>query len=119
MEAQLTQGQEYIQRGLFFKADSAGCLQNDLFSASLSKLKIVCYIAISPVATGLHFLPTGAFGHDWCLKCKQTYKRDFLEDRFQGADLAERCDSHLPYFLPNCCLDFSCDGWNSCSCIGQ
>ena len=68
----------------------AGCLQNDLFSASLSKLKIVCYIAMSPVATVLHFLLPGALGHDWCLKSKQTYKRDFLEDCFQGADLAER-----------------------------
>jgi len=35
---------------LFFKAGAAGYLQNDLFSASLSKLKIVCYIAMSPVA---------------------------------------------------------------------
>ena len=30
-----------VRKGLFFKADTAGCLQNDLFSASLSKLKIV------------------------------------------------------------------------------
>ena len=49
-----------FRKGLFFKADTAGCLQNDIFSASLSKLKIVCCIAMSPVATGLHFLPTGA-----------------------------------------------------------
>ena len=54
-----------FRNGLFFKADTAGCIQNDLFSASLSKLKIVCYIAMSPVATGLHFLPTRALGHDW------------------------------------------------------
>ena len=33
-----------------------------------------------------------------------------MEDCFQGADLAERWDSSFPYFLPNCCLDFSCDG---------
>ena len=46
-----------FRKGLFSKADTAGCLQNDLFSASLSKLKIVCYIAMSPVATGLHFYP--------------------------------------------------------------
>ena len=46
-----------FRKDLFFKADTAGCLQNDLFSASLSKLKIVCYIAMSPVATGLHFYP--------------------------------------------------------------
>ena len=46
-----------FRKGLFFKAETAGCLQNDLFSASLSKLKIVCYIAMSPVATGLHLLP--------------------------------------------------------------
>ena len=52
-------------------------------------------------------------------RCKQTCKRDFIKDCFQGADLAERWDSSLHYFLPNCCLDFSCDGWNSCSCIGQ
>ena len=104
---------------LFFKAAAAGYLQNDLFSASLSKLKIVCYIAMSPVATGLHFLPTRALGHDWWLRCKQTCKRDFLEDCFQGADLAERWVSSLPYLLPNCSLDFNCDGWNSCSCIGQ
>ena len=108
-----------FRKDLFFKADTAGCLQNDLFSASLSKLKIVCYIAMSPVATGLHFLPTRALSHDWWLRCKHICKRDFLEDCFQGADLAERWDSSLPYFLPNCCLDFSCDGWNSCSCIGQ
>ena len=50
---------------LFCKADTAGCLQNDLFSASLSKQKIVCCIAMSPVATGLHFLCTCAFVHDW------------------------------------------------------
>ena len=51
-------------KGLFFKAETAGCLQNDLFSASFSKLKLVCYIAMSPVATGLHFLPTHALGTD-------------------------------------------------------
>ena len=56
-----------VRKGLFFKADTAGCLQNDLFSASLSKLKIVCYIAMSSVATGLHFLPTCALSHDWWL----------------------------------------------------
>ena len=44
MEAQLTQGQEYIQRGLFFKADSAGCLQNDLFSASFKTENSLLYI---------------------------------------------------------------------------
>ena len=33
-----------------------------------------------------------------------------MEDCFQGADLAERWDSSLSYFLPNCCLDFSCNG---------
>ena len=54
-----------FRKGLFSKADTAGCLQNDLFSASLSKLKIVCYIAMSPVATGLHFLRTCALGHNW------------------------------------------------------
>ena len=43
-------------------------------------------------------------------RCKQTCKRDFIKDCFQGADLAERWDSSFPYFLPNCCLDFSCDG---------
>ena len=53
-----------IRKGLFFKADTAVCIQNDLFSASLSKLKIVCYIAMSPVATGLHCLPTHALSHD-------------------------------------------------------
>ena len=37
----------------------------------------------------------------------------------QGANLAERWDSSLPHLLPNCCVDFSCDGWKSCSCIGQ
>ena len=42
-----------------------------------------------------------------------------MEGWFQGADLAERWDSSLSYFLPNGNLDFSCDGWNSCSCIGQ
>ena len=46
-----------FRKGLFFKAETAGCLQNDLFYASVSKLKIVCYIAMSPVATGLHLLP--------------------------------------------------------------
>ena len=45
---------------LFFKAGAAGYLQNDQFSASLSKLKIVCYIAMSLVATGLPFLYTHA-----------------------------------------------------------
>ena len=74
---------------------------------------------MSTVATGLHFLPTRALGHDWWLRCKHTCKRDFLEDCFQGADLAERWVSSLPYLLPNCSLDFSCDGWNSCSCIEQ
>ena len=49
-----------FRKGLFFKADTTGCLQNDLFSASLSKVKIVCYIAMSPVATGLPFLYTRA-----------------------------------------------------------
>ena len=108
-----------FRKGLFFKADTAGYLQNDLFSASLSKLKIVCYIAMSPVTTGLHFLPSRALSHDCWLRCKQIFKRDFFKDCFQGADLAERWDSSFPYFLPNCCLDFSCDGWKSCSCIGQ
>ena len=108
-----------FRKGLFFKADPAGCLQNDIFSASLSKLKIVCYIAMSPVATRLHVLPTCALGHDWLLRCKQTCKRDFLEDCFQGADLAERTVSSFPYLLPRCSLDFSCDDWNACSCIGQ
>ena len=42
---------------LFFKAGAAGYLQNDLFFDSISKLKIVCYIAMIPVAIGLHFLP--------------------------------------------------------------
>ena len=37
------------RKGLFFKADTAGCLQNGLFSAYFSKLKIMCYIAISLV----------------------------------------------------------------------
>ena len=49
---------------LFFKAGAAGYLQNDQFSASPSKLKIVCYIAMSPVATGLPFLYTCALSHD-------------------------------------------------------
>ena len=53
------------------------------------------------------------------LEMQADLKRDFYKDCFQGADLAERWDSSLPYFLPNCCLDFSCDGWNSGSCIGQ
>ena len=52
-------------KGLFFKAGTCGYLQNDLFFASLSKLKIVCYIAMNPVATGLHFLSTHAVGRDW------------------------------------------------------
>ena len=30
-----------FRKGLFFRADTAGSIQNDLFSASLSKLKIV------------------------------------------------------------------------------
>ena len=42
-----------------------------------------------------------------------------MEGWFQGADLAETWDSSFSYFLRHCCLDFSCDGWNSCSCIGQ
>ena len=42
-----------------------------------------------------------------------------MEDCFQGADLAKRWYSSLPHLLPNCCVDFSCDGWKSCSCIGQ
>ena len=50
-----------FRKGLFFKA---GAAQNYLFSASLSKLKIVCYIAMSTVVTGLHFLPTHALSHD-------------------------------------------------------
>ena len=50
---------------LFFKAGTAGYIQNDLISASLSKLKIVCYIAMSPVSIGLHFLHTRV--HDRCL----------------------------------------------------
>ena len=36
-----------------------------IYSLLLSKLKIVCCISMSPVATGLHFLPTHALGHDW------------------------------------------------------
>ena len=79
----------------------------------------VFYIAMSPVSIGLHFLPTHALSHDWWMICKQTCKRDFLEDCFQGADSAERWDSSFPHLLPNCCLDFSCDDWNSFSCIGQ
>ena len=79
-----------FRKGLFFKVDTAGCLQNDLFSASLSKLKIVCYIAMSPVVTGLHFLRTHTLGQNWWLRCMKTCKRDFLEDCFQGADLAKR-----------------------------
>ena len=74
---------------------------------------------MSLVITGPHFLPSRALSHDYRLICKQIFKRDFLKDFFQGADLAERWDSSLPYFFPNCCLDFSCDGWTSCSCIGQ
>ena len=50
---------------LFFKAGAAGYLQNDQFSVSFSKQKIVCYIAMSPVVTGLHFLTTHALSHDW------------------------------------------------------
>jgi len=53
---------------LLFKADTAGYLQNYLLSASLSKLKIVCIIAMSPVAKGLHFLPTRALSHEWRLR---------------------------------------------------
>ena len=53
---------------LFFKAGAAGYLQNDVFLDSLSKLKILCYIAISPVATGLHFLLTCALSHDRWLR---------------------------------------------------
>ena len=74
---------------------------------------------MSLVITGPHFLPSRALSHDYRLICKQIFKRDFLKDFFQGADLAERWDSSLTCFLPNCCLDFSCHGWNSCSCIGQ
>ena len=74
---------------------------------------------MSLVITGPHFLPSRALSHDYRLICKQIFKRDFLKDFFQGADLAERWDSSLTCFLPNCCLDFSCDGRNSCSCIGQ
>ena len=108
-----------FRKDLFFKVGTAGYLQNDLFSASLSKLKIVCYIAMSSVTTGLHFLPSRALSHDCWLRCKQIFKRDFFKDCFQGADLAERWVSSLPYFLSNCSLDFNCDVWNSCSCIGQ
>ena len=53
------------------------------------------------------------------LEMQADLKRDFYKDCFQGADLAERWDSSLPHLLPNSCLDFSCDGWNSYSCIGQ
>ena len=53
-----------FRKGSFFKVGDAGYLQNDLFSASISKLKIVCFIAMRPVATGLHFLPTHALSHD-------------------------------------------------------
>ena len=53
---------------MFFKAGDADYLQNDQCSASLSKLKTVCYIAMSPVATGLHFLCTCALSHDWLLR---------------------------------------------------
>ena len=53
------------------------------------------------------------------LEMQADLKRDFYKDCFQGADLAERWDSSLPHLLPNSCLDFSCYGWNSFSCIGQ
>ena len=104
---------------LFFKAGAAGYLQNDLFFDSISKLKIVCYIAMIPVAIGLHFLLTCALSHYRWLRDASRTVRDSLEDCFQGADLAERWDSSFPHLLPNCCLDFSFDGCNSCSCIGQ
>ena len=104
----------------FFKADTAGYVQNDLFSVSLSKLKIICYIAMSPVATGLHFLPTRALSHERRLRdayisvrgisCKIAFKKQSSRSNLQEADLAERCDSSLPYFLFNCSLDFGCDG---------
>ena len=48
-----------FRKGLFFKSDTAGCLQNDLFSASLSKLKIVCYIAMSQVTKDCISYPIG------------------------------------------------------------
>ena len=57
-----------FRKSLFFKAGAAGYLQNDVFLDSLSKLKILCYIAISPVATGLHFLLTCALSHDRWLR---------------------------------------------------
>lgn len=47
-----------FRKGLFFKSDTAGCLQNDLFSASLSKLKIVFYIAMSQVTKDCISYPT-------------------------------------------------------------
>ena len=54
-----------FRKVLYFKAGACGYLQSDLFCASLLKLKIVCYIALSPEATGLHFLPTHALSYDW------------------------------------------------------
>ena len=71
-----------FRKSLFFKAGVVGYLQNDQLSASLSKLKIVCYIAMSPVTTGVHFLPSHALSHDWWQRCKRIFKRDFFKDCF-------------------------------------
>ena len=91
-------------------------------SRSLLKLMsiVICYIAMSPVATGLHFLPTRALSHERRLRdayisvrgisCKIAFKKQSSRSNLQEADLAERCDSSLPYFLFNCSLDFGCDG---------
>ena len=52
-----------FRKSFFFKTGACGYLQNDLLSASFSKLKIVCYIAMSAEVKGLHFLPTSALSH--------------------------------------------------------
>ena len=86
---------------LFFKAAAVGYLQNDLFSASLSKLKIVCYIAMSPVATGLNFLPTCALSHDWWLRDARRSVRG-ISWKTAFKELIQLRDETLPfptYFL--------------------
>ena len=53
-----------FRKNLFFKSGASVYLQNDLFSVYLSKLKVVCHISMSPVATVLHILPTRVLSHD-------------------------------------------------------
>ena len=82
----------FIKKRFVLKGRYFWLLQNDLFSAALSKLKIVSFVYTYEPRSDRTAFPAHPCSQSWLvtLRSKQTLKKDILEDCLQGADLAER-----------------------------